>query len=191
MIPAVNTFKIYPPLIFTGGGTAMLASTLAFDAIKFLIRESKAEKKLAIKEHDKLADNDNPTPYQKYVFAVNYAITVGTVVAVATHVLLLSSRLILRLSLKEKQFVFLNQISKTLSQRVPDLNVICAFITIAIKALSVGTRVIASDFFDDEESKKSFFTLASESAVRINATLLAGFMGAGLLFLIQKYFPET
>ena len=194
MIPAVNTLKNYAPFIFTGGGIAMLSNTLAFDVFKFLAREPAKEnvKGLVITEGKprEIDQKDKLTPYEKFIGSLILAAQIGLIAAVASNVLLFSSRVILSLSLKEKHFAFLNLVSRNISNRVPDTNVICAYLSILIKACSIASTMIASDFFE-EDKDKTFSTIGLESVARVSSIVLSGAVGAVGSILIQKYLPEA
>ena len=194
MIPAINILKNYAPFIFTGGGIAMLSNTLSFDVFKFLAREpdKKGLKGIILADavpSEKIGQKGKLTPYEKFTILLILAAQIGLITALASNALLFSSRLVLSLSLKEKHFAFLNLVSRNISNRVPDVNVVCAYVSIVIKACSISSRMIASDFFEEDEKKIS--TIGLESAARISSTLLSGAVGASMTFLIHKYFPEA
>lgn len=172
MASTVNTLKNYAPLIFIGGGIGMLSNTLSFEILKYLAKDDKA------------------TSNEKFKDLISYGSKIGLIATIASNALLFSARLIMSLSLKDKQCAFLNLASRNISNWVIAANVICTYVSIVIKTGSIFSRIIASEFFVEEE-KKEWSAIAFESIIGVGAFVLSGALGAAGTFLIQKYFPES
>ena len=178
MTPISQVIKAYAPFMLTGGGIGMLTNVYMFERGMYHLNNPL---------NDKQVNDDGVRESIKTGF------NASLVAIVFSNVLLGTAKLVAHLSLQHKQIASLNVIFKNIPPLLVGLNLICAYVSIAIKIGMIVARAVIEEANrdNDEEEKIGWMEFAKKSLTEMGYFALTAALGAAGAAPIRKCFPES